>query len=179
MSSNNDATGSRTTLPTKSVQQEKVASELENISSSSETSSSEESDSSDDEIVLHRPVFLNRKSSRKGDEEDTKKSNGNKKLKIDDGTSKAKLLKERAEAANRLLDTQNRMKLIVDSNYSTDQDILRRTLLLNDDDSIDPEGEKELWIVRRNERIQRHREKLIAKQLELEEYETNKMLNSK
>ena len=148
--------------------------------SQTDDSSANESESeSDDDIQLFRPVFLKRS---KGDDATTEKQS--KKLKTDFNDDNTEMMRhaallDRTEKENQLIQERLNSQNQLSSNYSTDQEILRRAIELNDDDSIDPENERKLWLERQDLRSQKRREILVAKQRELEEYEAKKLSNSK
>ncbi|SMN19548.1 similar to Saccharomyces cerevisiae YBR152W SPP381 mRNA splicing factor, component of U4/U6.U5 tri-snRNP [Maudiozyma saulgeensis] len=148
-------------------------SDSEDTSSNDYNSSSEEESSSEDEIVLHKPIFLKRKG---------------KDLDLNDSEREAKLLKpgnpndsepdqllKRIDFENNQANKREEMASQITNDYTTDKDLLRRTILLDDDDTIDPEYEKQEWLKRKKNREKYQRDKLVAKQLEFETKEANKL----
>ncbi|CCF59172.1 hypothetical protein KAFR_0G01380 [Kazachstania africana CBS 2517] len=129
-----------------------------------EYSDSSESSDSDSEIILHRPVFLKKKEASSNVVKKPKTTSGDK-------------LMERVDYENEAIAKKELLQSMVDSNYTTDKELLRKIMLLDDSDLVDPQLESKLWESRQEERLKTHREKLVAKQLELEEYEAKKLLN--
>ncbi|CAB4253618.1 similar to Saccharomyces cerevisiae YBR152W SPP381 mRNA splicing factor, component of U4/U6.U5 tri-snRNP [Maudiozyma barnettii] len=144
----------------------------EDVSSNDYNSSDDLDSSSDEEIVLHKPIFLKRKG---------------KDIKLDDSRKDSKLVKvqkldnsqdqlmNRIHFENDQANKRDELNSQITNDYTTDKDILRRTMLLNDDDTIDPEYERQEWLKREKMRENRHRDKLVKKQLEFENKEANKL----
>ncbi|CCH61661.1 hypothetical protein TBLA_0F01180 [Henningerozyma blattae CBS 6284] len=154
---------------TKSIvnEESRVIKKNDTYSSSDEESDSSESSSSssDEEIIFHRPILLNKNPTNEKIRNETKPisaiSNLNKIRKTLD------------------LEQSERNELnILGNNYSTDQDLIKKILLLNDNDTIDAENEKKLWENRQLKRKQDYKDTLIEKQLLLEQYEANKYKNA-
>ncbi|EDO19282.1 hypothetical protein Kpol_1036p24 [Vanderwaltozyma polyspora DSM 70294] len=127
------------------------------LSSDSEDSSSEESD---EEPVFQRPIFIKR----------------NQLAEVTDSNNQGNVLR-RIEHENKVVEQNEEAKKQIATNYTTDKEILMKAMSLNDNDLIDPEGERLRWLERQKIRKEKYRKKLIDKQLELEEYEANKLLN--
>lgn len=134
----------------------------------STTSSSEEENV---EIRFQRPVFL-------------KSKNNGKRLSPHDEISKdleepeskkRNALLKKVEHDNRIMKAREEALEHISANYSTDKDLLRRAMLLDDNDTINSGDEKQAWSTRQESRKKLRRDKLIAKQLEVEEYEANKL----
>ncbi|CCE65643.1 hypothetical protein TPHA_0M00680 [Tetrapisispora phaffii CBS 4417] len=142
----------------------------ENYSSSSSSSESDTSSESDSELRLFRPTFIKKRSITTDDSKLR-----NKEVKSD--STYAKLIK-RVEH-NVLVSKKNEDSVkLMNSNYSTDKDLLRKIVELDDDDSKNADLEREMWMKRQETRKQKSRELLVQKQKELEENELQKMLNA-
>ncbi|KAL3233411.1 Uncharacterized protein RNJ44_03451 [Nakaseomyces bracarensis] len=133
--------------------------------SSSGDSSSGYSSSSEEETVFHKPVLLS----------------GNKEKEITtklDEHVRQSILKRSIETANKLAVEKEELQRQTELNYSaTDKDLLRRTMELDDDDSVDPVAEHKLWQTRQEARRLRQRELMVRKQQELESDEINRITN--
>lgn len=152
-----------------SSEEEDNSDESEGESSEEESSEEENSSSSseEEEIKYHKPVFLKRKviSSSKPSIPKAQESSNSP---TQDEHDKKQLSQRVAHSLNvtRNLDINTSS---IDENYSsTDKELLKRTLLLNDDDTIDPVLEKTKWEARQRARQQRERQLLVGKQLEAE-----------
>lgn len=137
----------------------------ESESSESEDSESEEEDSSssseEEEIIYHKPVFLKKKPN------DSSEST---KLKSNSTEESKKRSEQRIQHSLNVSRNIDMNKINIDENYtSTDKDLLKRTIELNDDDTIDPEFERTKWEERQQARLKRERQVLVAKQLDAEE----------
>lgn len=66
------------------------------------------------------------------------------------------------------------MKLRLNTNYSTNEELIKQCMLLDDNDEVDSEKERQKWFERQNERKQKHRRIQLAKQRESEEYEAKR-----
>lgn len=137
-------------------------------SDSGDYDSSSDSSSSDDEVVLHKPVFLKR--NRKEVQEPAAK-----KAKPGEQSSHEQLLKRVEFEANAVAKKESTSALI-DRDYTTDKELLRRTMALDDNDTVDPEFERKQWQEREKKRQERHREKLVRLQRDLEDREARKLL---
>lgn len=140
----------------------------ESDTSESTTSSSEEEE---EEVRFQRPVFLTRKNN-------DKRANPHDEISKDSQEpefKKRNTLLKKVEDENRIIQAREEALQLISANYSTDEDLLRRAMLLNDNDTINSENEKQAWSARQELRKKLRRDKLIAKQLEVEEYEANKL----
>lgn len=123
-----------------------------------------DSSSSDEEVTLHKPVFLKREKTGKpavGPPSDEMRKQATIKRIQHEHSVLAK-----SESASR-----------PGGNYSTDEELLKQIAQLDDTDNLDPEKERQAWLQRQDSRKARVREQLLQKQLELEEYEGNKLAN--
>lgn len=125
-------------------------------------SSYESSSSSEQELVpLERPVFLKRHVHPC--KEDTRE------------TKKRQVLLQRVEYENQAIKARQDAQKLLGMNYSSDQDVLRSALMLDDNDLTNSELERQLWLQRQEARRKARRDRLVAKQLELEAYEANRL----
>ncbi|GCE97249.1 hypothetical protein ZYGM_004694 [Zygosaccharomyces mellis] len=117
-------------------------------------------------VPLQRPVFLKRPARRQADDDvrDTKRKQTPMRV---------------VERENQSLKKREDAQLLIGTNYSSEQDLVRRALALDDDDSRDPELEKQLWFQRQEARSQARRDRLVAQQLEWEAYEHNRQQGGK
>lgn len=160
-SSDEEVVERKVTKPVKHIDEEKIEAANSSQSDSGDSDMESESESSsDEEVQLHKPIFLKKRKLMPSD-----------KVKVDRDNDRLK----RIEEENKRLKTQEQVQKQLDNNYSTDKELLRKILALNDDDTVNPEYEKEQWVIRQEERRHRYREKLLAKQLELEEKELRKL----
>ncbi|GAV52262.1 hypothetical protein ZYGR_0AG02530 [Zygosaccharomyces rouxii] len=139
-------------------------------SNSLEEKSNESMSSSESEeeglVPLQRPVFLKRPARQQADD--------------DDRDVKRKQIPMRVvERENQSLKAREDAQQLIGTNYSSEQNILRRALTLDDDDSRDPDLEKQLWFQRQEARSQARRDRLVAQQLEWEAYEHNRQQGGK
>lgn len=131
---------------------------------SSESSEYSSSSEEEEETVFHKPVLLT----------NTKTAACEQSTKNDEVRNQS--VKRSIEAANKLAVEKEELQRQTELNYSaTDKDLLRRTMELDDDDSVDPENEYKLWLNRQESRKSRQRELLVKKQLELERDEVNRI----
>lgn len=123
-----------------------------------------DSSSSDEEVALHKPVFLKREKTGKPavglPSEEMRKQATIKRIQHEHSVL------AKSESASR-----------PGGNYSTDKELLKQIAQLDDTDNLDPEKERQAWLQRQDSRKARVREQLLQKQLELEEYEGNKLAN--
>ncbi|KTB19062.1 Pre-mRNA-splicing factor SPP381 [Nakaseomyces glabratus] len=136
------------------------------MSDSSEDYSTETS-SSDEEPVFHKPVLL--KKSTIIPNPDT----------IDNNEQKAQdKLKRSIDQANQIAYERDELRRQTELSYSaSDKELIRKTLEIDDDDSIDPAKELDLWSQRQQSRKERQRAILVRKQLSLEQDEINRINN--
>lgn len=125
------------------------------------------SSSEEEETVLHKPVLLAKK---------TKDSGSN------DIPNKEELerqsMKRSIEAANKLAAETEELRRQTELNYTaTDKDLLRRTMALDDDDSIDAPLECRQWQKRQEARKLRQRELMVKRQQEQEQDEVSRIRN--
>lgn len=139
-------------------------------------SDSNSSSSSEEEITLHRPVFLKRL--KKESSGTVKTYASSKKPKIETEDNNHSQLMERVNNANEVAKRREDVLTHIYEDYTTDKELLKTTMQLNDDDTIDPDSEKQEWLKRQEKRAKIHREALVAKQLEFEESQENKMKSS-
>lgn len=143
--------------------------EVSDASNDYESSSESESSSSDDEVVLHKPVFLKRNREKqvnfKSDENTTVEK---KKKKTEEPEGSDSRLMERIHFENKLANRRAEMKSQITNDYTTDKDLLRRTMELNDDDTIDIEYEEQQLQKRIELRQKRYRDELVANQIAFE-----------
>ena len=137
--------------------------------------SNDGSDSSDDDDMkpLPRPLFMKKKA-----------NNWQQATTIDQSPSiqseahvvqtKKENVMKNIDKANQVAKNYETMKLRIDTNYSTNEELLKQCMLLNDDDEVDSEKERQKWLERQNERKQKHRREEVAKQRESEEYEAKR-----
>lgn len=130
--------------------------------SEDEESSYASSSSSEQELVpLKRPLFLKRRAqSGKEDNREAKKR---------------QVQLQRLEYENQTLRARQKAQTLIGANYSSEQEVLRRALMLDDNDSKDSELERQLWTQREEARRKARRDRLVAHQLDLEAYEANKL----
>lgn len=134
----------------------------ETNSSESECESECESSSEDNDITYHKPIFIRKTTVPKG--------SLNKESSIPIEDIEKKRLNQRIEHSLTVTKNLSLNEINIDHNYtSTDKDLLKRTLLLNDDDTIDHDLEEKKWNNRQQLRLDRERKKLVQKQLEFEE----------
>lgn len=143
--------------------------EQENDKSENEESSdvdNSESSSSEDEGVVQfqRPLFLRSGKRKHASDDDSQERESRKR-----GT-----VMEKIQHENRAIKAREELELQMKSEYRTD-DMLGRAMLLDDNDYVDPEHEKQEWLKRQELRRKRHRDAMVARQLEVEEYEANKL----
>lgn len=123
-----------------------------------------DSSSSDEEVTLHKPVFLKREKTGKlavgPPSEEMRKQATIKRIQHEHSVL------AKSESASQ-----------PGGNYSTDKELLKQIAQLDDTDNLDPEKERQAWLQRQDSRKARVREQLLQKQLELEEYEGNKLAN--
>ena len=145
---------------------EKVSDDDSNDEDSTSSSSEEE------ELVLQKPVYLKRTTSTRAE------SDSNKRQKAVDSSVEdlrhTDLLK-RIDLANEGAQKREELMSEMLGDYTTDKDLLRRTMLLDDDDTKDPDFERKEWERRNAERLKRQRDILVARQLELEEQQARQL----
>lgn len=130
--------------------------------SDDEESSYASSSSSEQELVpLERPLFLKRRAQSR--EEDNREA------------KKRQVQLQRLQYENQTLKARQDAQNLIGANYSSEQEVLRRALMLDDNDSKDSELERQLWAQREEARRRARRDRLVAHQLELEAYEANKL----
>lgn len=150
--------------------------EVSDVSNDYESSSESESSSSDDEVILHKPVFLKRNREKQVNfEPDENAIVQPKKKKAEESNNGDSQLMKRIDLENKLANKREEMKSHINEDYTTDKDLLRRTMELNDDDTINEEYEKKQWQLRNELRQKRHRDELVAKQLAFESKEEIKL----
>lgn len=133
----------------------------EKDSDGSESGSEIESES-DEEITYHKPILIRNTGSPK--------DSSTKKFSVSIEDIEKKRLNQRIEHSLTVTKNLSLNEINIDHNYtSTDKDLLKRTLLLNDDDTIDYDLEEKKWEDRQQLRLDRERKKLVQKQLEFEE----------
>lgn len=140
---------------------------------SEESSDNSDSSDSDDMRPLPRPLFMKKKA-----------NNLQKATKIDqpwNAQDDARVLQTKKEnmiknidKANQVAKNYETMKLRLNTNYSTNEELIKQCLLLDDNDEVDSEKERQKWFERQNERKQKHRRIQLAKQRESEEYEAKR-----
>ncbi|CAR26282.1 hypothetical protein ZYGR_0H00910 [Zygosaccharomyces rouxii] len=139
-------------------------------SKSFEEKSDESMDSSESDeeglVPLQRPVFLKRPGRQQGDDDDRDVKRRQTPMQV-------------VERENQSLKAREDAQQLIGTNYSSEQDMVRRALTLDDDDSRDPELEKQLWFQRQEARSRARRDRLVAQQLEWEAYEHNRQQGSK
>lgn len=140
-----------------------ILEEKDTDSSEIESKSESESESeSGDEITYYKPILIRKSGSPKD------LLTREPPLSIKD--IEKKILNQRIEHSLTVTKNLSLSEINIDHNYtSTDKDLLKRTLLLNDDDTIDHDLEEEKWKDRQQLRLDRERKKLVQKQLEFEE----------
>ncbi|CAI4055604.1 hypothetical protein SKDZ_02G2600 [Saccharomyces kudriavzevii ZP591] len=141
----------------------------ENTESSDDSSSSE----NEDMIPLRRPVFLKKKTNKQHQAVTIDQTHDDR-CEKPAGQRKKEIVMKKIEKANQVAKNDETMKLRVDTNYSTNEELIRQCMLLNDDDEFDTEKERQRWIKRQVVRKQKHRSSQLAKQRELEEHEANR-----
>lgn len=127
----------------------------------------ESSESDEDEIVpLQRPVFLKRPARQQdvNDDRDIKRKQTSMQM---------------IERENQSLKAREDTQQFLGTNYSSEQEILRSALSLDDNDSRDSELEKQLWFQRKEARSKARRDRLVAQQLEWEADEYNRQQGGK
>ncbi|CAI4924283.1 ANL_collapsed_G0003370.mRNA.1.CDS.1 [Saccharomyces cerevisiae] len=140
---------------------------------SEESSDNSDSSDSDDMRPLPRPLFMKKKA-----------NNLQKATKIDQPwntqddarvlqTKKENMIKN-IDKANQVAKNYETMKLRLNTNYSTNEELIKQCMLLDDNDEVDSEKERQKWFERQNERKQKHRRIQLAKQRESEEYEAKR-----
>lgn len=140
---------------------------------SEESSDNSDSSDSDDMRPLPRPLFMKKKA-----------NNLQKSTKIDQPwntqddarvlqTKKENMIKN-IDKANEVAKNYETMKLRLNTNYSTNEELIKQCMLLDDNDEVDSEKERQKWFERQNERKQKHRRIQLAKQRESEEYEAKR-----
>lgn len=126
-----------------------------------ETSSSEEDESV---VAIQRPQFLKKVKRQQID------------VNVEDREAKRRdTLNERIRHDNAASEAREKLESQLNSGFGTNDELLRRILALDDNDAVDPEHERQEWLNRRAARKKLRREALLAKQLELEQYEANKL----
>lgn len=140
-----------------------ILEEKDTDSSEIESKSESESESeSGDEITYYKPILIRKSGSPK----DLLTREPPPSIK----DIEKKILNQRIEHSLTVTKNLSLSEINIDHNYtSTDKDLLKRTLLLNDDDTIDHDLEEEKWKDRQQLRLDRERKKLVQKQLEFEE----------
>lgn len=134
----------------------------ESESESGSESGSEIESESDEEITYHKPILIRNTGSPK--------DSSTKKFSVSIEDIEKKRLNQRIEHSLTVTKNLSLNEINIDHNYtSTDKDLLKRTLLLNDDDTIDHDLEEKKWNNRQQLRLDRERKKLVQKQLEFEE----------
>lgn len=134
----------------------------ESESESGSESGSEIESESDEEITYHKPILIRKTGSPK--------DSSTKKFSVSIEDIEKKRLNQRIEHSLTVTKNLSLNEINIDHNYtSTDKDLLKRTLLLNDDDTIDYDLEEKKWEDRQQLRLDRERKKLVQKQLEFEE----------
>ncbi|QLL34355.1 hypothetical protein HG536_0G02140 [Torulaspora globosa] len=126
-----------------------------------ETSSSEE----DEKVVaIQRPQFLNKVKRQQTD------------AAAEDREAKRRdTLNERIRQENLASEAREKLESQLSTAFGTNDDLLRRILALDDNDAVDPEHERQEWLIRCAIRKKLRRDALLAKQLEMEQYEANKL----
>ncbi|CAI4037388.1 hypothetical protein SMKI_02G2630 [Saccharomyces mikatae IFO 1815] len=152
---------------------ESNVSKTDSSSESEESSDSGNSSDNEDVIPLHRPLFLKKKT-----------DNPQKATTIDQAQSiqseahyseiKEENVMKNIDKANEVAKNYEAMKLQLDTNYSTNEELVKQCMLLNDDDEVDPEKEQCEWLKRHDERKMKHRSSQLAKQRESEKYEASR-----
>ncbi|CCK72568.1 U4/U6-U5 snRNP complex subunit SPP381 KNAG_0K02040 [Huiozyma naganishii CBS 8797] len=146
--------------------QDAAESEDDFHSSSAESSSEEDASSSEQEVMYHKPVLLKRAAPVTTPEEKTFDTQQR---------STRERLQKRVEHQLHVSKTQESRKLNIDENYTTDKDLLRQIVQLNDDDTLNAEQELKDWQERQARRLQRNRDALVKTQLEAEERQARVM----
>ncbi|QLQ80273.1 hypothetical protein HG537_0D02740 [Torulaspora globosa] len=129
-------------------------------------SSDEMSSSDDDEnvVAIQRPQFLNKaKRQQIG-------------VSVEERPAKKRdTLNERIRQDNLASEAREKLESQLNASLGTNDELLRRILALDDNDTVDPEYERQEWLGRCDIRKKLRRDALLAKQLELEQYEANKL----
>ncbi|EJS44761.1 spp381p [Saccharomyces arboricola H-6] len=159
------------------VKENKESDESETEARSESEDDSDSSSTSENEgmINLHRPVFLN-KNKRNSQQHAVTASQAQNGVQSETHAEQRKkdAVMKSIDRANLVAKNNEIMKLRFDTNYSTNEELLKQCMLLDDDDDIDLEKEKHEWSKRQDERRQKYRSTQLAKQRELEEYEANR-----
>lgn len=145
-------------------QDEVISNESESDEESSDDSDTSSSDDNGTLVSIQRPQFLSKSKRQKvvdsvGDREVKRRYNLSERIKQDNQASEAR---EKSEEQ-------------LKANFGTDDELIRRIMLLDDNDSVNPEKERQEWLDRCATRKKLRREALIAKQIELEQYEAKKL----
>lgn len=129
--------------------------------------SSDSSSSSEDEVVVQfqKPLFLRSGKRKHSDDRESQERQ----------IKKQEAVAQKIQLENQAIQAREELQLQTKNNYTTNNDIVQQAIMLDDNDSIDPEHEKEQWLKRQELRQQRRRDAMIAKQMEIEEYEANKL----
>ena len=150
--------------------------EAEDVKEVSDDNSNDEdstrSSSEEEELVLQKPVYLKRTTSTRTEPDSNKRQKA-----VDSSVEDLRhtdLLK-RIDLANEGAQRREELMSEMLGDYTTDKDLLRRTMLLDDDDNKDPDFERKEWERRNAERLKRQRDILVARQLELEEQQARKL----
>lgn len=131
----------------------------------SDVDNSESSSSEDEGVVqFQRPLFLRVGKRKHASDNDSHERESRKR-----GT-----VMEKIQHENRAVKAREELELQMKSEYRAD-DMLGRAMLLDDNDYIDPEHEKQEWLKRQELRRKRHRDAMVTRQLEIEQYEANKL----
>ncbi|CAI1921538.1 hypothetical protein SEUBUCD646_0D03600 [Saccharomyces eubayanus] len=146
--------------------------ETEAGSESEESSDCSSTSENGDIIPLQRPLFLKKVNKNKQRaptiDKDQNESDTHAEQK------KKFTVMKRIDKANQAAQKHEIMRLHFDTNYSTNEELIKQCMLLNDNDYVDPEKERLAWLKRQEERSQRYRNAQLAKQQLLEQYEANK-----
>ncbi|CAI4060004.1 hypothetical protein SUVZ_04G3630 [Saccharomyces uvarum] len=146
--------------------------ETESSSESDEISDCSGTSENEDIIPLQRPLFL-KKENKSQQQAPTTNQDQNESETHAEQKKKYTVMK-RIDKANQTAQKNEIMRLHFDTNYSTNEELIKQCMLLNDDDYVDPEKERQAWLKRQEERSQRYRNAQLAKQRLLEQYEANK-----
>ncbi|CAI4058906.1 hypothetical protein N7582_001237 [Saccharomyces uvarum] len=141
-------------------------------SESDESSDCSSTSENEDILPLQRPLFL--KKENKSQQKAPKIDQGQNESETHAEQKKKYTVMKRIDKANQTAQKHEMMRLHFDTNYSTNEELIKQCMLLNDDDYVDPEKERHDWLKRQEERSQRHRNAQLAKQRLLEQYEANK-----
>lgn len=138
---------------------------IESSTGEEDTSSGEEEDSDsseeeeEEEITYHKPVFLKKSAVQQ------RTTSVSTPKKTDEERSEQRIQHSLNVSRNISI-----TKTSIEESYtSTDKDLLKRTLLLDDNDTIDPDLEYSKWETRQEARLKRERQILLQRQLESEE----------